>query len=146
MIDLVMSNVETYIPPLPGAAKANSPKKKAKASTGNPVKFSFGSDSDDGEDESSLTPSDRFRVEDEVRIYKTLPTLDSEGNPLSWWKERASTFPILSKVAARLLFIPATSVPCERLFSLAGHICNKKRSALSSEKLEELVLLNNWLK
>ena len=39
-------------------------------------------------------------------------------------------YPILSLVAHRIVSIPATSVPCERLFSTAGIIVNDLRSSL----------------
>ena len=43
----------------------------------------------------------------------------------------------------KYLTTPATSVPCERLFSLAGHIVQKKRVSLSSRHVNQLVQ-NYW--
>ena len=40
--------------------------------------------------------------------------------PLDWWKQNESQYPLPAKVAAPLLYSPATSPPSERLFSIAG--------------------------
>ena len=42
------------------------------------------------------------------------------SDPLSWWKINAFKFHRLSKLAQRFLAIPATSIPSERTFSVAG--------------------------
>lgn len=136
---MVIENVEIYIsrPEESGAAELGHVASSKK------LKLDF-DDSDD--DEPAATPqlSDRYLIEDEIRLYKGFPVPDEDTDPLSWWNERVPTLPIMYKVATKCLLIPATSVPCERLFSIAGHICNKKRSALSPDNLERLVLLNQW--
>jgi hypothetical protein len=41
--------------------------------------------------------------------------------------------------------IPATSIPCERLFSAGGEIATDRHSCLSSERFEQLqVLRHAW--
>ncbi|KAJ4945477.1 hypothetical protein JOQ06_023162 [Pogonophryne albipinna] len=66
--------------------------------------------------------------------------------PLQWWSTHEGAHPQRSALARKYLGSPATSVPCERLFSLAGNIVQKKRAALSSENVNRLVCLSNWLK
>ncbi|XP_076121576.1 E3 SUMO-protein ligase ZBED1-like [Alosa pseudoharengus] len=78
--------------------------------------------------------------------YRAEPTISETDCPLQWWSTHEGAHPQLSALARKYLGSPATSVPCERLFSLAGHIVQKKRAALSSENVNRLVCLSNWLK
>lgn len=63
-------------------------------------------------------------------------------NPLEWWKERSQLYPTVAQVAREILIIPASSVPSEQNFSLAGNIFTKKRSQLIPEKIDLLTSLN----
>ena len=51
----------------------------------------------------------------------------SSINLLEWWKKHENAFPILSKIARKVLGIVATSAPSERVFSIAGNIITQKR-------------------
>ena len=65
---------------------------------------------------------------------------------LTWWKEDTILFPNLSKLAEQVFCIMPTSAPCERTFSLAGHVVCKRRASLKSTNLDAILLLNNSLK
>ena len=65
------------------------------------------------------------------------------SNPLLWWKEHQAEFPQLSKLARRVLCIPATSAPSERIFSVAGLTVTKQRNRLTAENVALLVYLHN---
>lgn len=84
-------------------------------------------------------------IENNVHRYRAEPTVSSDSCPLEWWSKHAHSHSMLAPYAQKYLGTPATSVPCERLFSLAGHIVQKKRASLSSENLNNLVCLSNWL-
>lgn len=79
------------------------------------------------------------------KLKNRLP-IDVDGpasNPLLWWKMHAADFPQLAKLARRVLCIPATSAPSERIFSVAGQIATQKRNRLASENVALLVYLRN---
>uniref|UniRef100_A0A3B5A479 BED-type domain-containing protein n=1 Tax=Stegastes partitus TaxID=144197 RepID=A0A3B5A479_9TELE len=65
--------------------------------------------------------------------YKVEPCIGMHECPLEWWAAHAGAYGQLSSLARKYLATPATSVPCERLFSLAGNIIQKKRAALHSD-------------
>ena len=62
------------------------------------------------------------------------------------WSAHAGTHKQLSDLAQKYLAVAATSVPCARLFSLAGNMVQKKGAGLSTEDVEKLVSLSNWLR
>ena len=110
-------------------------------------------DEDEGEDEKKsglafLLGSTRSTTvdqeADEVSRYMLEPSSASVDKtcPLRWWKTNESRFPMLAKVAKKVLAIPATSTPKERLFSTAGLICTKKRARLSAKHVDMLVFLH----
>ena len=76
-----------------------------------------------------------------TEILRYIGEEQTSKSPLQWWKENKSRFPLLSQLAARYLAIPATSVPCERVFSAAGHIVSEKRACLLPENVNMLVFL-----
>ncbi|KAK7157104.1 hypothetical protein R3I94_007001 [Phoxinus phoxinus] len=85
-------------------------------------------------------------LDQEMLIYESETPLPTDSNPLSWWKTSRSRYPHLAELARRYLRIPGTSVRAERVFSTAGIIVNKKRSALDSENVDLLVFLANNLR
>ena len=65
----------------------------------------------------------------------------TDKNPLLWWKENSAHYPTLILLVHKYLCIPATSVPSERAFSIAGHIVNDKRACLLPETVNMMVFL-----
>lgn len=84
-------------------------------------------------------------IEKCLERYRAEPVISMEDCPLEWWSKHAGSHPKLACLARKYLATPATSVPCERLFSLSGHIVQKKRAALSSSNVTRLVCLSSWL-
>jgi hypothetical protein len=50
-------------------------------------------------------------------------------------------YPTLARIALDILPIPASSVPCERLFSAAKEVADDRRSRLGAKKFEELQVM-----
>ena len=98
-----------------------------------------------------MTPTSRYTALalHEVGSFRKetpLPMYDDEEhkiptNPLLWWKMHAADFPQLAKLARRVMCIPATSAPSERIFSVAGLTATKNRNRLAAESVALLVYL-----
>uniref|UniRef100_A0AAV2K542 HAT C-terminal dimerisation domain-containing protein n=1 Tax=Knipowitschia caucasica TaxID=637954 RepID=A0AAV2K542_KNICA len=120
--------------------REKSPRRSQTSENGPPKKkmtlLLLGSDS---ESEEEVQP-DRA-----IHRYRAEPTIDMTDCPLQWWSSHVGAHEELAQLALQYLAAPTSSVPCERLFSVAGHIVNKKRAALLSENLNKLVCLSNWL-
>ena len=95
----------------------------------------------------------REKVRVQIRDYKLLPFLPMKGqdaggkrdfnNPLDWWRLHQHRFDLLALLARRILCIPATSAPSERVFSTAGHTITKLRASLSSSNAAALIYLHD---
>lgn len=96
----------------------------------------MGSDTE-SDDETSLESSPLAR-------YRAEPSISLEQCPLQWWSAHSRSHDKLATIALKYLPTPASTVPCERLFSLAGHIVHKKRAALAPENVNKLVCLSSW--
>uniref|UniRef100_A0AAV2KZQ0 HAT C-terminal dimerisation domain-containing protein n=1 Tax=Knipowitschia caucasica TaxID=637954 RepID=A0AAV2KZQ0_KNICA len=92
-------------------------------------------------DSDSETPEDNA-----VERYKVEHSASLDQCPLKWWSEHTAVYGKMSLIARKYLGTPATTVPCERLFSLAGHIVQKRRASLSPENVNKLVCLSDWWK
>lgn len=96
------------------------------------------------EDQRPASPSLNLQdmaITAELQSYFLSAAVDSEEDPLVWWKEHAKQFPALSKLAQKYLCIPATSSPSERVFSTGGNIVNCLRASLKPESVDRLVFL-----
>ncbi|RVE67765.1 hypothetical protein OJAV_G00085120 [Oryzias javanicus] len=97
----------------------------------------LGSDSDSEDDGIEFLELLRYRAE---------PSIDMADCPLRWWRTHSAAYEKLSALARRYLASPATCVPCERLFGLAGHTAQKRRAALPPEHVNTQLCLSDWLK
>ena len=91
-------------------------------------------------------------VQLELDLYKATPGLKlrcpDTGKfccPLQWWRQHHCRFPYISKLALKVLAIPATSAPSERVFSTAGLTIAKDRARLESDRANELVFLHDCI-
>ncbi|KAK3089656.1 hypothetical protein FSP39_005404 [Pinctada imbricata] len=93
--------------------------------------------------ESKVSNNDMLK--EEISRYINV---EMEGNftVLQWWKQNELYFPRLSRVARRFLCVQASSVPSERVFSVAGSLVSKKRSRLTPENVDKFIFLNKNMK
>lgn len=85
-----------------------------------------------------------YKKEIPLNIRKDMSKTDSPyNNPLVWWKAHEMTYPLLATLARRILCVPATSAPSERVFSTAGCVVNKKRASLDSWNVANCVFLHD---
>ncbi len=70
----------------------------------------------------------------------------SAKNPLMWWKANATRFLQVAKLARKFLCIMGTSVPSERVFSIAGLTITKNRSQLDPDAVDQIIFMNKALR
>ena len=82
----------------------------------------------------------------EVERYRTSVFLSAEEKSdfeiFKWWTKHSSTYPSLYLAFKATLSIPATSIPSERIFSLAGFILCKRRSQILANNVNRYIFLN----
>ncbi|KAM9821152.1 E3 SUMO-protein ligase ZBED1-like [Neosynchiropus ocellatus] len=78
---------------------------------------------------------------EELSNYKSQRVLGLNEDPLRWWSSHAALFPTLPKLLQRYWCIPATSVPCHRLFSPSGTALCGKRNRIASSLVDQQVFL-----
>jgi hypothetical protein len=79
--------------------------------------------------------------DDEILRYLQCPVEPKTIDPLKWWQDHRSSYPILAQLARKYLSIPSTSVPSERLFSDAGNHISAKRTRLSPDLVNRILFL-----
>ena len=66
-------------------------------------------------------------------------TCDSNFSVLNFWKQNETRWPLLAKIAQKVLGVPASSAEVERMFSWSGHIFSNKRRKMKPKTFEALV-------
>lgn len=82
----------------------------------------------------------RQKVTKEMRIYLKTQQIEIKEDPLKWWQEQMSTFPVLAQVARQILAIPASSAPTERVFSKLARVNAKDRCAMKPSMADALLM------
>lgn len=81
------------------------------------------------------------QVVEELSNYKSQRVLGLNEDPLLWWTSHALLFPTLPKVLQKYWCVPATSVPCHRLFSSSGAVLCGKRNRIAPALVDQQVFL-----
>lgn len=96
-----------------------------------------------GNENSSLSPKEK--ISRELERYLQTPQLDTDDNPLHWWRGNQQVFPILAVMSKKYLCICASSSASERSFSTSGNIVTSKRTCLKPAKVNMLTFLSKNL-
>ncbi|XP_041920524.1 E3 SUMO-protein ligase ZBED1-like [Alosa sapidissima] len=78
----------------------------------------------------------------EVQRFLSELNIPRSEDPLQFWAQHKHVYPHLYVLARNILCTPASSVPCERVFSKAGEVVSKKRNRLSPGTVEQILFLN----
>ena len=99
------------------------------------------SDSDSVEEDMSLNVNDMMMAEltSSYRCGKVAPIMTT--NPLEFWRANEAVYPHVALQAQKLLCVPATSLPCERLFSAPGILVDTRRSSLRTDHVQQMLCL-----
>ena len=118
---------------------------------------------------SGMTPSTRIRATTELNIFSFQPSVSltktqqkyegiqreialyhiesaKEILPMEYWKQNKETYPLLFECALKIFSIPATSVPCDRLFSESGYNIWDRRNRLAPESVDKMMVVYSNLK
>ena len=90
------------------------------------------------------SPSTLSLLQNEFLLYDKLKEQSAATeDPLAWWRENESCFPLLSKIAKKYLCIAATIglVASERVFSTSGYIVNHRRNKSKAENVDMFTFL-----
>jgi len=107
---------------------------------------SFLMDSDTDNENFDNGENNTAMLQAELLSYRSTKVEPLSTDPLAFWRSHAGTFPHVAQQAEKLLCVTATSLPYERLFSVAGILVEKKRTSLTPEHVREILSLNSWLK
>ena len=77
----------------------------------------------------------------EFQKYLADQNFTKDENALRFWQAKQTAYSNLSKLAKKILAVPATLARIERVFSHAGNILRPDRSRLKPKHFEEMLFL-----
>lgn len=89
-----------------------------------------------------LNPNPTAAAIIETDKYISENLLPRTQNPLKWWEEKRFVYPRLYQLMKRRLCIPASSTPCERIFSKTGQILTDRRNRLKAKLVSQIMFLH----
>ncbi|KAM9309150.1 zinc finger BED domain-containing protein 6-like [Pholidichthys leucotaenia] len=75
----------------------------------------------------------------EVQRYLAEGNIARSQDPLRYWDNQKTIYPNLFQLALQFPCTPASSVPCECVFSTAGEVVSKKHNRLKFKTLEKVI-------
>jgi hypothetical protein len=86
----------------------------------------------------------QIRAQIEVTKYKSEDPCGLRDNPLSWWRCRQATYPLLSRLACHVLCMPATAIQSDRAFKSPDSTMDN-RARIPHEHVDQMVFLQKNL-
>lgn len=114
-----------------------------RSQTQSQVDASVSNDESDSESELIVQRRDQPPVIDEVDSYQRdsfAETSSSVFDILAFWHAHEERYPRLSKLALRILAIPASSASCERAFRRVKLLVTESRESLTPETVTKMML------
>ncbi|KAF5366543.1 hypothetical protein D9758_008967 [Tetrapyrgos nigripes] len=91
----------------------------------------------------SVAPSTAVTTHDELADYLAMP-LEKVSDPLLWWWEKRTVFPVLSQMALNYHSVPATSTSVERVFSFGRQLLVFTCNRLSGWSIRWFLCFGSW--
>ena len=86
----------------------------------------------------------RYNATAEINCYLAASRAQKDSDLLIWWCMFKKDFPALAALACNYFAAPASSVPCEQLFSIAGNTITKNCNSLAPETAQALLCSRSW--
>ncbi|CAG8811855.1 17719_t:CDS:2, partial [Racocetra persica] len=90
-----------------------------------------------------LPLAEELDITKELNTYLFVSSIDNGS--LQWWAANRINFSTLAKMAQDYLAIQETSVPCEKVFSLASETIFKVRNRLKPNTVRASLCLKSWM-
>lgn len=83
-------------------------------------------------------------LNEEFKHYLSQAVVHLKYDPVLYWQEqKSSIYHHVHPIAMMYMSIVGSSVPCERLFSIAGNIASDERNRLDPKRLDRLLFLKS---
>ncbi|CAF3586880.1 unnamed protein product [Rotaria socialis] len=84
-----------------------------------------------------------WSIDEEIGFYMSSINISKKIKFSHYWSDYEHRLPLMSGVVRRVSIIPASSVPCESTFSIAGYIRRKERCSLSANAIRYSLVLKD---
>lgn len=83
-------------------------------------------------------------LNEEFKHYLSQAVVHLKYDPvLNWQEQKSSIYHHVHPIAMMYMSIVGSSVPCERLFSIAGNIASDERNRFDPKRLDRLLFLKS---